>query len=108
MPIKAACPPQVCEACGKPRERISNRIAYGGRARSDDGHPRYVPGYRLRERRSTWGEKPVYVTTKWTLCDCNAGFRPAIVFDPFAGAGTTLAVAKKLGRLYLGCDLNPG
>jgi hypothetical protein len=40
-------------------------------------------------------------------CDCNAGSRPGIVFDPFAGAGTTLVVAKKLGRLYMGCDLNP-
>ncbi len=30
-----------------------------------------------------------------------------IVADPFAGSGTTLFVAKKLGRRYLGCDLNP-
>ncbi len=29
-----------------------------------------------------------------------------IVADPFAGSGTTLFVAKKLGRHYLGCDLN--
>ncbi len=26
--------------------------------------------------------------------------------NPFAGAGTTLAVAKRLGRHYLGSDLN--
>lgn len=32
---------------------------------------------------------------------------PGIVLDPFAGAGTTCLVAKRLGRRFIGIDLNP-
>ena len=28
------------------------------------------------------------------------------ILDPFMGAGTTAAVAKALGRNYIGCELN--
>lgn len=37
-------------------------------------------------------------------CSSNRG---DLVFDPFAGSGTTLAVAHKLGRHWLGCELSP-
>ena len=30
-----------------------------------------------------------------------------IVLDPFMGSGTTAAVAERLNRKYLGCELNP-
>ncbi len=36
-----------------------------------------------------------------------AGSRPGdIVLDPFMGSGTTAATAKKMGRQYIGCELN--
>ena len=39
-------------------------------------------------------------------CGCNADTVPATVLDPFAGSGTTLAVAQALGRKSVGLDLN--
>lgn len=30
-----------------------------------------------------------------------------VVFDPFIGSGTTAVEAKKLGRSFIGCDINP-
>lgn len=37
-----------------------------------------------------------------------AGSRPGdVVFDPFMGSGTVAQVAQRLGRRYLGCELNP-
>ncbi|RQQ48669.1 DNA-methyltransferase [Burkholderia stagnalis] len=37
-----------------------------------------------------------------------AGSRPGdVVFDPFFGSGTTGQVAQRLGRHFLGCELNP-
>ena len=30
-----------------------------------------------------------------------------IIFDPFIGSGTTAVAAKKLGRHFFGCDINP-
>ena len=38
------------------------------------------------------------------LAGCPVG---GVVLDPFLGSGTTGAVAKRLGRQYIGIDLNP-
>jgi predicted RNA methylase len=50
-------------------------------------------------------------TDGWSqACDCpTAGdyTESGIVLDPFAGAGTTALVAKRLGRRFIGIDLNP-
>lgn len=40
-------------------------------------------------------------------CRCKAGSCPGLVLDPFIGAGTTALVAERLGRDWLGIELNP-
>lgn len=47
------------------------------------------------------------VTTGWTRCPCKKGHEPGIVLDPFMGTGTTLEIARQLGRSGVGVDLAP-
>ena len=41
-----------------------------------------------------------------TDCGCEANFTSGIVLDPFAGTGTTLLQAWKLGRNYIGFEIS--
>lgn len=40
-------------------------------------------------------------------CDCDAASEPGLVLDPFMGSGTTAIAAERLGRDWLGVELNP-
>jgi site-specific DNA-methyltransferase (adenine-specific) len=40
-------------------------------------------------------------------CRCGTDWRPGLVLDPFMGAGTTAIAADRLGRDWLGVEINP-
>ena len=40
-------------------------------------------------------------------CTCEADIKPAIVLDPFGGAGTVALVAQRLGRKALCIEISP-
>ena len=48
-------------------------------------------------------QKPEKLLAKIILASSNKG---DIVFDPFLGSGTTAVVAKKLGRKYVGVEVD--
>ncbi len=50
-------------------------------------------------------QKPLLMIERMVVASSNRG---DLVFDPFIGSGTTAVVAKKLGRNFLGCDINQG
>jgi site-specific DNA-methyltransferase (adenine-specific) len=61
---------------------------------------RFKNGERVHKQQS-----PVKLLTRILLSSSNVG---DMVFDPFAGTGTTLVVAKQLQRNSLGIELDPG
>jgi DNA modification methylase len=70
----------------------------------------------MGNRRSVWRVNPTpyrgahFATFPPALIEpcVLAGSRPGdTVLDPFMGSGTTAGVALKLGRQYVGCELNP-
>ena len=71
----------------------------------EDGDTWYVPRVcgTFRERVNHPCQMPEAVLERIIRVASNPG---ELVLDPFAGSGTTVAVAKKLGRKYLGVELS--
>ena len=90
-----------CSRCGLPSERVLEITYQPLSARRESRKGPGVFEIEMRQLR-------VARTTGWRpTCECGAAAAPAIVLDPFAGTGTALAVAKSLGRIAIGIELNP-
>ena len=62
-----------------------------------------IPYWSMPENTDHPTQKPEKLIAKLLLASCP---KDGIVFDPFAGSGTTQVVAKKLGRHYVGVEVN--
>ena len=62
-----------------------------------------VPFWSMPENTDHPTQKPEKLLAKIILASSNPG---DVVFDPFLGSGTTAVVAKKLGRQYVGVELD--
>jgi site-specific DNA-methyltransferase (adenine-specific) len=89
-PMKAGCPEFICKECGEKRKKIYKEIRI-------DTRPGDLSKYRQLITRIEEG---------YTKCNCNEGFESGIVLDPFIGSGTTAIAARKLGRDWVGIEIN--
>jgi len=108
MILKSACPQWTCKKCGKPRVRIT-RVEYNidnPQPKGNERKARENLDTNFDSMRFAHGYSKRY-TVGWTDCGCNAGWEAGIVLDPFMGSGTTALVAEKLGRNWIGIELNP-
>ena len=101
----------ACAACGAPWARVLER------QRMLDGQPAELGSFRTQSIAEPSGAQGVghwriHTETQekgWRkTCRCHTDeIRPCVVLDPFAGSGTVLRVATRLGRDSIGVDINP-
>lgn len=100
----------VCPEYGAPRIRQVENTRYSLRPKSQPvGSRGNCPSDFRANGQAQQSCKCVSTkTTGWLpSCSCSCDPVPAVVLDPFFGAGTTGLVAKKLGRHFVGIELNP-
>jgi hypothetical protein len=101
-----------CGACGAPWERVVERVEVG-RQKMPDGWDTGPGGHGSFHRNGREAGATVPLMQRrpagWRpTCSCEAGEPvPCTVLDLFAGSGTTVAVARLMGRRAVGIELQP-
>ena len=100
----------VCPTCGAPWRRVVDKgEAVNAPRNPNDALPYTANGSTNHGNGATTLHKVRTVEkVEWrpTCAHADASPIPAIVLDPFCGSGTTLLVARQLGRVGLGFDLS--
>jgi len=105
--VLAGCPSQVCAACGAPWERVVERGELVRQGTNPGQSAHLSPQGYLRAGKSRCGVNASVTDKGWQpTCTCNADTGHGTVLDPFTGSGTTGAVACRLGRNFVGIELN--
>lgn len=97
----------ACSTCGSPYERELERHETKEYEYVAIGIP--GEGDNRGRRTESLGTSQYHATGNWKpTCKCvSAGIKPCVVLDPFAGSGTTGAVADANQRDFIGIELNP-